>query len=86
MFNLKNIHGRKILTGVDSNGVKWNQFELDYHNDSYRELCMEWSSVIEFGWECSELPEMKVCDNDITYPSKRSYYLPSEAASSLWQL
>jgi hypothetical protein len=36
MFNLNNIHGRKVLTGVDSNGVKWNQFELDYHNDSTR--------------------------------------------------
>ena len=86
MFNLKYIHGKRVLTGVDSNGVKWNQFELDYHNSSHRELCMECSSVLEFGWECSELPEMKVCDKEVTYKTQRSYYLPSEAASSLWQL
>ena len=79
MFNLKTIRGKRVLTGIDSSGAKWKQFELDYNNkNSDRELCMTCNAVLEFGWKQTQPPNMKVCDDEVSYASKRSYYFPNE--------
>jgi len=65
MYNLSDIHGRKVLTGMDTDGNHWSQFELDY-------LGME-SKELDTCTECA-----KVCDGEVQYESQRSYYFPEE--------
>jgi|TARA_R110000765_G_scaffold423596_1_gene532702 hypothetical protein len=81
MYNLKDIHGRKSISGVDSNGSLWKQFELEYHKYSRLETCVECNTEIEFGWFNTLSPQMIVCDDEVTYASKRSFYFPGELKS-----
>ena len=78
MYNLSDIHGRKVLTGIDIDGNTWNQFELDYHGNAHREYCVECGLELEYGWQQTSNPQVTVCDNEIEYVNKRTYYFPWE--------
>ena len=80
MYNLSNIHGRKVLTGIDTDGNHWSQFEMDYLGIDHKEFdtCIECGLELEYGWVNKDNPETKVCDAEVQYESKRSYYFPEE--------
>ena len=78
MYNLSDIHGRKILTGIDDTGIKWKQFELDYHWNENRVPCRDCGKELEYGWVQVNDSEVTVCDNEIQYVTKRSYYFPDD--------
>jgi len=48
MYNLSDIHGRKVLTGMDTDGNHWSQFELDYLGMESKELdtCTECENTV----------------------------------------
>jgi len=75
---LSNIHGRKVLTGIDAEGKNWEQFELDYHFDERRGKCFLCGKQIEFGWVNMSSPGKQVCDDEIIYSGMRSYFFPDE--------
>ena len=80
MYNLSDIHGRKVLTGIDTDGNHWSQFEVDYIGMESKEFdtCTECGLELEYGWVNKDNPSIKVCDDEVQYESKRSYYFPEE--------
>ena len=74
MYNLSNIHGRKVLTGTDDTGMEWTQFELDYHWNENRATCKDCGRELEYGWVQDNDSQYTVCDNEIQYVTKRSHY------------
>ena len=78
MYNLSNIHGRKVLTGIDSSGNHWSQFELDYYRNQNLDTCTECGLELEYGWVQTDNSNIKVCDAEVQYESQRSYYFPDE--------
>ena len=73
---LTDVHGRKFLTGIDSHGNSWKQFEIDYYNEPVTDRCMECGRQLEFGWR--NVMEETVCDDEISYDGVRSYFFPEE--------
>ena len=78
MYNLSDIHGRKILTGIDNVGIKWQQFELDYHRNEQLKVCKDCNKELEYGWVQVNDSEVTVCDSEMEYVTKRSYYFPDD--------
>ena len=72
MYNLNNIKGRKWLTGMDSDGNEWKQFELEYHWNDHREYCIECGMELEFGWYMTSNKIMVVCDREIKWEGMRT--------------
>ena len=79
---LTNISGRKYLQGIDSTGLSWRQFELDYHNYPERGRCFLCGKELEFGWNNLEHPANQVCDNEIDYENKNTYFFQDELEDS----
>ena len=69
MYNLSDIHGRKVLTGIDTDGNHWSQFEVDYIGMESKELdtCTECELELEYGWVNKDNPSIKVCDDEVQY-------------------
>lgn len=80
-IELTEIHGRKSLSGIDSNGNTWHQFELDYYTSPYRCRCFMCGNQIEIGWENKQ--GQHVCDAEITYEGIRSYYFSDEVVKGI---
>jgi len=72
MYNLNNIKGKKWLTGIDSDGNEWKQFELEYHWNDFREICMECGMLLEFGWRMVNDQNMTVCDREVEWKEMRT--------------
>ena len=67
MYNLSNDKGRKWLTGIDSNGNEWKQFELEYYWNDFREVCIDCGKSLEFGWYMTSDKNMTVCDGEMQW-------------------
>ena len=80
-IELVEVHGRKSLSGIDSNGDAWHQFELDYYTNPYRCRCFMCGNQIEFGWENKR--GQHVCDTEINYKGMRSYYFSNEIVKGI---
>ena len=73
---LTDVHGRKFLTGTDSHQNTWKQFEIDYHNETIVNRCIECGRLLEFGWK--NVMEETVCDTEVDYEGVRTYFFPEE--------
>ena len=80
-IELVEVHGRKSLSGIDSNCDTWHQFELDYYTNPYRCRCFICGNQIEFGWESKQ--GQHVCDAEINYEGIRSYYFSDEIVKGI---
>jgi len=75
---LTDLSGRKYLQGIDATGLSWRQFELDYHNSSKRGRCFLCGKELEFGWQNKEHPNNQICDDEVDYGDKNSYFFQDE--------
>ena len=80
-IELTEMHGRKSLSGIDSNGNTWHQFELDYHTSPYKCRCFMCGTQIDIGW--GNKRGQHVCDAEVTYEGMRSYYFPEEVIENI---
>jgi len=63
-MTLTDIQGISRLSGMDENGNRWIQFEVDYLAEQQDGECVECHAVLTSGWMCLDGGE-EVCSSHI---------------------
>ena len=64
IIKLSQIEGISRLSGTDSDGCNWIQFEVDYFAEQVDGTCMICSKDLSSGWLCLDGGD-EVCDDHI---------------------
>ena len=70
---LSNIDGISRLSGTDTNGNTWTQFEVDYLAAQDDGMCSICAATLTDGWVCLDGGE-EICSSHVILPSAIWYY------------
>lgn len=62
---LTGISGMGCLSGIDQNGARWIQFQVDYFAEQVDGECSGCGAVLACGWMCLDGGE-EVCGDHVT--------------------